>query len=128
VYTSLQVARNMQAVSEAYEVLSKGQASARHEGFGRRHTTRYAQPANAGSTDWAHVRHRYAYQRPGQQNWYTVWTEGLRREQARAAQTRGQVLLMLAAFAGLLVVDQVSTGMWAAQNRGVRVTARLMPH
>ena len=109
-----------QAVSEAYEALSKNQPGGHNSGFPHRHTSRYAQHAHAGSTDWAHVRNRYAYQRPSTTgNWYTYWTEGLKREQARAAQTRGQVLLMLVAFGGILVVDQISTSMWTSRNKGV---------
>jgi hypothetical protein len=32
---------------------------------------------------------------------------------------RTQILIMVAAFGGLLVVDQISSQLWAANNRGV---------
>lgn len=87
----------------------------------------YTRPQNPfqGSTDWAHVRNRYAYQRPRAETWQDFWSQGLRREQARSAHTRSQMLLLLGTFAAIWAVDSVSTSLWQANNHGVRSCAML---
>ena len=119
-----QIACGLTRTSPAYQTAhAGGRPGARPTAQPRARAHTRPQNPFQGSTDWAHVRNRYAYQRPRATSWYAFWSEGLRREQARAVHARSQMLLLLGTLAAIWAVDSVSTSLWQANNHGVRTMA-----